>query len=102
MLASGHPKTVVCPGSPDASGPAFVWPDRIVVDVCDGGSGIPADMIDRVFDRFFTTKPGGMGLAISQSIIENHGGRLWVTLNPERGSTFHFTLPIAEPPLHGD
>ena len=79
-------------------------PQRIVVDLCDSGSGIPADVIDRVFERFFTTKLGGMGmgLAISQSIIENHGGRLWVTRNPERGSTFHFTLPVAESPNHGD
>jgi C4-dicarboxylate-specific signal transduction histidine kinase len=78
-------------------------PERIVVEVCDGGSGIPAEVIDHVFDHFFTTKPGGMGLglAVSHSIIENHGGRLWVTRNPKRGSTFHFTLPIAELPTHG-
>ena len=75
---------------------AFDGAGHIVVDLCDNGSGIPADAMDRVFDRFFTTKPNGMGmgLAISQSIIENHGGKLWVTPNPSRGSTFHFTLPI--------
>jgi C4-dicarboxylate-specific signal transduction histidine kinase len=69
---------------------------HIVVDVCDSGSGIPPAAIDRIFDRFFTTKPNGMGmgLPISQSIMENHGGTLWVTPNPDRGSTFHFTLPI--------
>ena len=69
---------------------------HIVVDVCDSGVGIPPAVIDRVFDRFFTTKPNGMGmgLPISQSIIDNHGGTLWVTPNSDRGSTFHFTLPI--------
>jgi C4-dicarboxylate-specific signal transduction histidine kinase len=75
---------------------AFDGPGQIVVDLCDSGVGVSPDMIDRVFDRFFTTKPNGMGmgLAISQSIIKNHGGRLWVNTNANRGSTFHFTLPI--------
>ena len=57
--------------------------------------GIPADKMDHIFNAFFTTKTGGtgMGLAISRTIIESHGGRLWATVNPDRGATFHFTLP---------
>jgi C4-dicarboxylate-specific signal transduction histidine kinase len=68
----------------------------IVVEVADNGVGIPPAEMDRIFERFFTTKPDGMGmgLPISQSIVENHGGKLWATSNPERGCTFHFTLPI--------
>jgi C4-dicarboxylate-specific signal transduction histidine kinase len=70
--------------------------DAIRVDVCDNGPGIPAAEVDRVFDRFYTTKPDGMGmgLPISRSIIANHGGRLWFTPNSDQGCTFHFTLPI--------
>ena len=66
-----------------------------LISVSDTGVGIPADKIDQIFDTFFTTKPQGtgMGLAISRSIVESHGGRLWATSNPERGSTFQFTLP---------
>lgn len=69
--------------------------DEITVDVEDNGVGIPSKMIDRVFDRFFTTKSEGMGmgLSISQSIIENHSGRLWVSQGSGRGTAFHFTLP---------
>jgi len=54
-------------------------------------------MADEVFKAFFTTKPqgSGMGLAISRSIVESHGGRLWGTSNEGRGATFHFTLPTA-------
>jgi C4-dicarboxylate-specific signal transduction histidine kinase len=70
--------------------------ERIEVSVCDTGVGPPAGDIEQMLQRFFTTKPGGMGmgLSISRSIIESHGGRLWATRNPDRGTTFHFTLPI--------
>ncbi len=66
-----------------------------LISVSDTGVGIPADKIDQIFDTFFTTKPQGtgMGLAISRSIVESHGGRLWATSNSGRGSTFQFTLP---------
>jgi two-component system sensor histidine kinase TtrS len=68
----------------------------IRVEVCDTGIGIPPAAIELVFNRFFTTKPDGMGmgLAISRSIITNHGGKLWVVPNLDRGSTYFFTLPI--------
>jgi signal transduction histidine kinase len=65
------------------------------VSVSDTGTGIPADKMEQIFKAFVTTKIGGtgMGLAISRTIIESHGGRLWADTNPERGATFHFTLP---------
>ncbi len=67
----------------------------LLVSVSDTGVGLPSEEVDRIFSAFFTTKPQGtgMGLAISRSIIEAHGGRLWATANAERGATFHFTLP---------
>src|ERR1700719_1744746 len=68
---------------------------RLVVSVSDTGLGVPANKIDQIFDTFFTTKPQGtgMGLAISRSIVESHGGRLWATSDSGRGATFRFTLP---------
>jgi C4-dicarboxylate-specific signal transduction histidine kinase len=70
--------------------------DRIQVDVCDAGSGIAGEDLEKLFEPFFTTKPQGMGmgLAISRSIIQAHGGQLWASANHDRGSTFHFTLPV--------
>jgi signal transduction histidine kinase len=67
------------------------------ISVADTGVGLPTDHMDQIFDAFFTTKPAGsgMGLAISRSIIESHGGRLWATSNLGRGATFHFILPTA-------
>jgi signal transduction histidine kinase/CheY-like chemotaxis protein len=68
---------------------------EVVVCVSDTGVGIPADKMKEIFNAFVTTKPAGtgMGLAISSTIIESHGGRLWPTANPGGGSTFKFTLP---------
>jgi C4-dicarboxylate-specific signal transduction histidine kinase len=66
------------------------------ISVLDCGKGIDADKLERVFDPFFSTKDGGLGLglAISHSIVIAHGGRLWATNRPDRGAAFHFTLPI--------
>jgi signal transduction histidine kinase len=60
--------------------------------------GISADQAERLFEAFFTTKPEGtgMGLSISQRIIESHGGLLWANPNPGSGTTFGFALPAAE------
>ena len=64
--------------------------------VSDTGEGLPKEKMEQIFFAFYTTKPqgSGMGLAISRSIVESHGGRLWATANDGRGATFHFTLPI--------
>jgi PAS domain S-box-containing protein len=69
--------------------------DLVLISVSDTGIGLPPDRAEKVFDAFFTTKPQGtgMGLSLSRSIIEAHGGRLWATGNPDRGATFQFTLP---------
>jgi C4-dicarboxylate-specific signal transduction histidine kinase len=70
---------------------------EVCVAVCDAGVGLDKAQRDRVFEAFHTTKPGGMGmgLAISRSIIEAHGGRLWATANETHGETFSFSLPLA-------
>jgi signal transduction histidine kinase len=69
---------------------------QVVVAVSDSGIGISDEITSHVFDAFFSTKPGGlgMGLSICRSIIEDHGGRLWPTENgKEPGATFQFALP---------
>jgi len=68
------------------------------VSVADTGPGLPADPDLRIFEAFVTTKPEGlgMGLAISVTIVEAHGGRVWAEGNGEGGTTFHFTLPLAK------
>jgi signal transduction histidine kinase len=69
---------------------------QLQFSVSDTGVGLQAEKMDQIFSAFFTTKPqgSGMGLAISRSIVESHGGQLWACANPGGGTTFHFTLPI--------
>jgi C4-dicarboxylate-specific signal transduction histidine kinase len=69
--------------------------EQLLVSVSDTGVGLPPQQADQIFNAFFTTKPHGtgMGLRISRSIVESHGGRLWAADNPPRGARFYFTLP---------
>ena len=69
----------------------------VLVTVRDSGPGIYPENLERVFESFYTTKLGGMGLGLSicRSIIDAHGGRLWVDANEPRGAAFRFTLPVA-------
>ncbi len=72
---------------------------QLLISMSDTGVGLPAENTERIFDAFHTTKPQGtgMGLAITRSIVESLGGRIWATNNNEGpGATFHFTLPEAE------
>jgi C4-dicarboxylate-specific signal transduction histidine kinase len=68
---------------------------ELLVSIADNGPGLNAQVTSRLFDPFFTTKAKGMGmgLSISRSIVEAHGGRLWSAMNEPRGAVFHFTLP---------
>jgi signal transduction histidine kinase len=69
---------------------------QLLISVSDTGVGLPPEQADQIFRAFFTTKDNGtgMGLPISRSIIESHGGRLWVAGAPGCGATFQFTLPV--------
>jgi len=71
---------------------------QLLISVSDTGMGLPPDQADQIFNAFFSTKAQGtgMGLSISRSIIESHGGRLWATSNSGRGATFNFTLPSTD------
>src|SRR5579864_2300340 len=94
MKDSGGELTVNSKREPDG---------QLLFSVSDTGPGLPTGNVDQIFSAFFTTKSqgSGMGLAISRSIVECHGGRLWATANVGRGATFYFTLPahVAESAL---
>ena len=70
----------------------------VLVQVGDSGPGVDPENHERVFEPFYTTKTSGvgMGLSICRSIVDGHGGRLWVSANEPRGALFHFTLPAAQ------
>jgi PAS domain S-box-containing protein len=90
---TGRPRRLVIRSEPHDG-------DHVAVTVQDTGSGIAANHLDQVFNAFFTTKPSGMGmgLSISRSIVEAHGGRLWATPNEPHGAIFCFSLPVAPQP----
>jgi C4-dicarboxylate-specific signal transduction histidine kinase len=73
-------------------------PGGVVVEVRDSGPGLGAERVERVFEPFYTTKAQGIGigLSISRSIVEAHGGRLWATSNQPHGAVFRFSLPVAQ------
>ena len=70
------------------------------VSIRDSGTGIAEDMLDKIFEGFYTTKPQGLGvgLEVCSSIMESHHGAIWAEANPDRGATFYFTLPLASAP----
>jgi C4-dicarboxylate-specific signal transduction histidine kinase len=87
-MSAGEPRSLVIASQSQGS-------RNVLVSVCDSGPGLDAASIDHIFDPFHTTKPGGMGmgLAISRSIIETHGGRLSARPNAPRGAMFEIELP---------
>jgi signal transduction histidine kinase len=80
----------------DENGPASAECTEVLITVRDSGPGFDPQNIDRIFNAFYTTKSQGlgMGLSISRSIIEAHGGRLWAKANAPSGAVFQFTLPV--------
>jgi two-component system, LuxR family, sensor kinase FixL len=91
MDASGHPRELTIVSGGDGASAVFV-------EVQDTGPGLDPDNVDLLFHSFYTTKPDGigMGLAISRSIAEAHGGRLSAARNEPHGAIFRLTLPVEE------
>jgi signal transduction histidine kinase len=89
--AKSDRRTVTIKVAPEKTG----W---VAVRVSDGGAGIDPTVANRLFEPFVTTKTEGMGLGllVTRSIVEGHGGRIWATPNPDRGTAFTFTLQVAD------
>ena len=90
-MIDDRPRELVIKTQPDEAG-------QVQVSVRDSGIGLEEEGMQKIFAPFYTTKPAGMGmgLSISRSIIQNHGGRLWAEPNEGPGTTFHFTLPKSQ------
>ncbi len=86
-----EPRGIMIRVAPDKTG----W---VGISVSDSGAGVDPTVAKRLFDPFVTTKSDGMGLGllVTRSIVESHGGRIWLTPNLDRGTTFTFTLPVAD------
>ena len=78
--------------------------DSVLLAISDSGAGISPDQMARIFDPFYTTKSTGtgLGLSLSRTILEEHGGRLWASNGEEHGATFHVQLHSSHGPLHSD
>jgi two-component system sensor kinase FixL len=76
---------------------------KVRISIRDYGTGIDEENLNRIFEPFYTTRPGGMGmgLSVNRAIIEVHGGRLWAGNNLDGGATFHLTLPTTNPSISG-
>jgi two-component system phosphate regulon sensor histidine kinase PhoR len=78
--------------------------DELAVSVADSGVGVPPDDLERIFERFFKTDRSrsgggtGLGLAIAKHLVQAHGGRIWAESDGSHGTTFIFTLPVADVP----
>jgi C4-dicarboxylate-specific signal transduction histidine kinase len=95
-LSGGHDGSK--PENYDQRGLASVERTDVLITVRDSGPGLDLQCLDRLFEAFYTTKPQGlgMGLTISRSIIEAHGGQLWAKVNAPRGAAFQFTLSVRD------
>jgi CheY-like chemotaxis protein len=93
-VTSGHPRQLVIRTRPGKR--------HVILSVRDSGHGFGPDGAAHLFEAFYTTKSGGtgMGLAISRSIVQSHGGRLWAVANVDRGATFRLKLPRVDSPAH--
>jgi signal transduction histidine kinase len=89
-VTEGSRKLLISTGTDGSSG--------LLVAVQDSGPGLNPEGFDRLFDAFYTTKPGGMGMGLSicRSIVEAHGGRIWISRTAGPGATVQFTLPVGE------
>ncbi len=78
--------------------------DRLHIEICDEGCGIPSEQEEKIFDPFFTTKESGtgLGLAIAANIVEQHGGLLTTFHNLDKGMTFRIDLPLERPLKPGE
>ena len=96
LILNGIDAMKTTPGGGDLTIQSEIRDCQLLISVTDTGVGLHPDQVDQVFRAFFTTKDHGtgMGLPISRSIIESHGGRLWVACASGCGATFHFTLPV--------